>query len=59
VSELEGELLDERRKQQVKYDYSLDILKSSMNGQVMDYKIQFEEKIMKFKEDVHKLKIEN
>lgn len=32
VSELEGELSDERQKHQIKYDMSIDMLRNNMSG---------------------------
>lgn len=58
VSELESELLDERQKQQMKYDFTIDNFKSSVQGQYLDYKIRFDEQVMKEKENSHKLVVE-
>lgn len=42
LAELEGDLFEERQKQAIKYDFSLDMLKNKMTGDVMDYKLKYE-----------------
>ena len=58
VSELESELMDERQKQVIKYDFSLENIKNNMNTQYFEYKIRFEEEIMKLKAQNSKLTTE-
>ena len=58
VSELEGELSDERQKHQIKYDMSIDMLRNNMSGQMMDYKLKYEEELMNFKQEKYKQTVE-
>lgn len=58
VSELESEILDEKNSKQMKYDLTLDSLKSQVQEQYLEQKVRFEEEIMVQKESNYKQKIE-
>ena len=58
VSELESEILDEKNSKQMKYDLTLDTLKSQVQEQYLEQKVRFEEEIMVQKESNYKYKIE-
>ena len=58
VSELESEILDEKNQKQMKYDLTLDTLKSQVQEQYLEQKVRFEEEIMVQKEQNYKYKVE-
>ena len=57
ISDLETELIDEKHQKRINYDVTLEGIKASVQEQVIDQKMRFEEQIIKEKETVHKLRI--
>lgn len=58
LSDLEGDILEERQSKQLKYDMSVDAMRASMQDQILEQKVKFEENLMGEKERNYKLKIE-
>ena len=58
LSDLEGDILEERQSKQLKYDMSVDAMRASMQEQILEQKVKFEENLMGEKERNYKLKIE-
>lgn len=58
ISEIEGDLLDERSQKKIHFDFSLEAMKSQMQEKLLDHKVKFEEQVMREKENNYKLKVE-
>ena len=58
LSDLESELIDERHSKRINYDVTLEGIKASVQEQVIDQKMRFEEQLIKEKEISHKLKVQ-
>jgi hypothetical protein len=58
VSELESDIIDEKHHKQVKYDFTVDHLKSQVQADMMDNKVKYEEKLFTEKETNHKLTVQ-
>ena len=55
---MEGELLEERQRKEIKFDRTIETFKFNMQGDYYDCKLKFEERVMLEKEVNHKLKLE-
>ena len=53
ISDLETELIDEKHAKRINYDVTLEGIKASVQEQVIDQKMQFEEKLIREKENSH------
>ena len=54
VADLETELIDEKHQKRISYDVTLEGIKASVQEQMIDQKMRFEEQIIKEKEIAHK-----
>jgi len=54
---LETDLIDEKHQKRINYDVTLEGVKASVQDQVIDQKMRFEEQLMKEKEVAHKFRI--
>lgn len=58
VSDLEGELLEERQQKQMKQEFTIETLKGQVQEQYYEQKVRYEEQIMREKENGFKMKVE-
>lgn len=57
VSDLETDLIDEKHSKRVTYDITLEGIKASVQEQIIDQKMRFEEQLIREKEIAHKFRI--
>lgn len=58
VADIEGDLLEERETKQVRYDITLETVKSQLQEQYLDQKVRMEEDLIGHKESNYRLKVD-
>ena len=57
ISDMETDLIDERHKKKINYDVTLESIKASVQEQLIDQKVKYEEKFLVSKEEGHKYRV--
>lgn len=57
ISDMESDLIDERHKKKINYDVTLESIKASVQEQVIDQKVSYEERLLASKEECHKYRV--
>jgi hypothetical protein len=57
VADLESEIVDEKHKKRLNYDVTIESIKSSVQEQVLDQKVHYEEMLFKEKETGHQHRV--